>query len=133
MGPDHPPSKTKGTEVVQSLGALWIAAKGEGEMPDGGTGNMIMTLGYDPQNNRYVGTNICSMMTHLWIYDGSLDADEKTLTLDTEGPNFTQRSMAKYRDIIEFVSNDLRVMTSQILGDDGNWNQFMATHYRRNQ
>jgi len=35
----------------------------EKEMPDGGTGKTVMTLGYDPQNNRYVGTFIGSMMT----------------------------------------------------------------------
>jgi Protein of unknown function (DUF1579) len=71
------------------------------------------------------------MMTHLWLYNGSLDAEEKVLTLDTEGPNFSQSAIAKYQDIIEFVSDDHRVMTSQILMDDGNWNQFMTAHYRR--
>jgi Protein of unknown function (DUF1579) len=133
MGPDQPPSKTKGTEVVRSLGGLWMVAEGEGEMPDGGNGKTMMTLGYDPQNDRYVGTFIGSMMTHLWIYNGSLDAEGKVLTLDTEGPNFSQSSMAKYKDIIEFVSDDHRVMTSQILGDDGNWLQFMTAHYWRKQ
>jgi hypothetical protein len=131
MGSDQPPSKTKGTEVVRSLGGLWIVAEGEGEMPDGETGKTIITLGYDPQQNRYVGTFVGSMMTHLWLYNGSLDAEEKVLTLDTEGPNFSQSAIAKYQDIIEFVSDDHRVMTSQILMDDGNWNQFMTAHYRR--
>jgi Protein of unknown function (DUF1579) len=133
MGPDQPPSKTKGTEVVRSIGGLWTVAEGEGEMPDGGNGKTMMTLGYDPQNHRYVGTFIGTMMTHLWIYDGSLDAEGKVLTLDTEGPNFSQSSIAKYKDIIEFVSDDHRVMTSQILGDDGNWLQFMTAHYWRKQ
>jgi len=62
VGPDQLSSKTKGTEVVRSLGGLWIVSEGEGEMPDGGTGKTVMTLGYDPQNNRYVGTFIGSMM-----------------------------------------------------------------------
>jgi hypothetical protein len=133
MGPDQPPSKTKGTEVVRSLGGLWIVAEGEGEMPDGGAGKTIMTLGYDPQSDRYVGTFIGSMMTHLWIYNGSLDTAGKILTLDTKGPNFSQSSMAKYKDMIEFVSDNHRVMTSQILNDDGNWHQFMTAHYWRQQ
>jgi hypothetical protein len=91
-----------------------------------------MTLGYDTRNNRYVGTFIGSMMTHLWIYNGALDESEKILTLDTEGLNFSQSAIAKYQDIIEFVSDDHRIMRSQILGDDGNWQQFMTAHYWRN-
>ncbi|MGV0029121.1 DUF1579 domain-containing protein [Phormidesmis priestleyi] len=133
MDSDQPPSKTKGTEVVRSLGGLWIIAEGVGEMPDASSGKTMMTLGFDPQSDRFVGTFIGTMMTHLWIYNGFLDATEKVLTLDTEGPNFTQSAMTKYKDIIEFVSNDHRIMTSQILGDDGNWLQFMTAHYRRQQ
>ena len=45
------------------------------------------------------------MMTHLWIYNGALDESEKILTLDTEGLNFSQSAIAKYQDIIEFVSD----------------------------
>ena len=53
------------------------------------------------------------MMTHLWAYNGSLDASEKVLTLDTEGPDFTNQKMAKYQDCIEFVDDDHRIMTSR--------------------
>ena len=131
MESDQPPSKIKGTEIVRSLGGLWIIAEGVGEMLDASSGKTMMTLGFDPRSDRFVGTFIGTMMTHLWIYTGSLDATEKVLTLDTEGPNFAQSAMTKYKDIIEFVSNDHRIMTSQILGDDGHWLQFMTAHYQR--
>jgi hypothetical protein len=131
MGPDQPPAKTKGTEVVRSLGGLWIVAEGESDMPDGNPGQTLMTLGFDSQSDRFVRKFIGTMMIHLWIYNGSLDTTEKVLTLDTEGPNFTESAMTKYKDIIEFVSSDHRIMTSQILGDDGNWLQFMTAHYQR--
>ena len=55
-------------------------------MPGCGPSTTIMTLGYDPQKERFVGTFVASMMTHMWHYNGSLDAAEKVLTLDTEGP-----------------------------------------------
>src|SRR5688572_23347061 len=74
MGPDQPPMKSMGVESVRSLGGLWTVAEGKGDMPEGGPCSMIMTLGYDPRTKRYVGTWIGSMMTHLWIYDGELDA-----------------------------------------------------------
>jgi hypothetical protein len=131
MEPDQPPTKSQGIEIVRSLGGCWIVAEGESEMPGGETGKTIITLGYDPQIDRYVGTFVCSMMSHLWLYNGSLDAMEQVLTLDSEGPSFNQTAMAKYQDIIQFVSDDHRILTSQILGEDGHWHRFMTGHYWR--
>lgn len=91
-----------------------------------------MTLGYDPQQKRFVGNFIGSMMTHMWIYNGTLDAAGKVLTLDTEGPDFSGGpTLVKYQDIIEFLSDDHRVLKSRLQDKDGNWNEFMAAHYRR--
>jgi Protein of unknown function (DUF1579) len=131
MAPEQPPFKSKGTEVVRSLGGLWMIAEGEGEMPDGNPCTTIMTLGFDPQKERFIGTFIGSMMTHLWPYNGSLDAERKILTLDSEGPNFSRGTITPYQDIIEFVSNDHKILTSKILMDDGTWNHFMTAHYYR--
>ncbi len=131
MEPNGEPTKSTGTEVVRSIGGVWIVAEGTGNLPDGGIGTTMMTLGFDAQLDRFIGTFVGSMMTHLWLYNGSLDATEKVLTLDTEGPNFSQTAIAKYQNIIEFVSDDHRVMKSQILMEDGNWNHFMTAHYRR--
>jgi len=130
MGPGQPPEKFKGTEVVRSLGGLWVVCEGKGEMPGGGLATTLMTIGYDPRTKRYPGTWIGSMMTHLWVYDGELDAAEKVLTLASDGPSFTGDGLAKYRDVIEFISNDHRTLTSHVLSD-GKWNQFMIAHYRR--
>jgi hypothetical protein len=132
MEPGQPPAKYTGTESVRSLGGLWILAEGQGEIPGGGAATWIMTLGYDPQKKRYVGTWIGSMMTHLWVYDGELDPDGRVLTLDAEGPNMTaEGKMTKFKDVIEFKSDDHRVLTSHMLGDDGKWQQLMTATYRR--
>ena len=132
MGPDQPPAKMKATESVRSLGGLWVIAEGEGEMPGGGTGTTRMTLGYDPQKRRYVGTWVGSMMTNMWIYEGSLDATGTVLTLDTEGPSFAgDGQTSKYQDVIAFENDDHRVLTSRVLRADGTWNAFMTAHYRR--
>src|SRR5687768_16701320 len=88
MGPDQPPSTFRGTESVRSLGGLWVLCEGQGEMPGGGTARTLLTLGYDPARQRYVGTFVGSMMTHQWVYEGSMDPEGKVLTLDTEGPHF---------------------------------------------
>ena len=132
MEPGKPPELFKSTESVRSLGGLWIVAEGQGERPGAGSVVTILTLGYDPQKKRYTGTWIGSMMNHLWVYDGGLDAAERVLTLDTEGPGMTDQSkMDRYRDVIEFKSDDHRVLTSRMLGDDGQWHQFLTVNYRR--
>jgi hypothetical protein len=132
MGPDQPPMKSKGSEVTRSVGGLWTMGEGTGEMPDGSKATSVMTLGYDPQKQLFVGTFIASMMTHMWKYEGTLDASGKVLTLDTEGPGMSgDGKMMKYKDIITFVSDDHRILTSRIQGDDGEWTEFMTAHYRR--
>jgi hypothetical protein len=133
MEPGKPAEKCHGTDTVRSLGGLWILAEGQGEMPGGGPVSMVLTLGYDPQRKRFVGTWIGSMMTHLWVYEGSLDAADRALTLETEGPSMAapESKIARYRDVMEFKSNDHRVLTSHTLGEDGVWHQFMTVHYRR--
>ncbi len=65
MGPAQPPEIGAGAEVVRSLGGLWAIAEGQGEMPGCGAATTIMTLGYDAQKQRYIGTWIGSMMTYL--------------------------------------------------------------------
>ncbi len=133
MEPDQP-LKSTGTETVRSLGGLWFLAEGQGEMPCGGAATTLMTLGYDPQKQSYVGTWIGSMMTYLWQYDGELDAGETVLTLTSDGPSMTgDNQLGKYKDVIEFKSDDHRVLTSHTLRDDGQWQQFMTAHYWRKQ
>ena len=132
MKADQPPSKSHGAESVRSLGGLWIQAEGQGEMPGCGPVTTLLTLGYDPQKKRFVGTWVGSMMTHMWVYDGALDPAGTVLTLDTEGPSMAgDGKMAKYQDVIEVQSDDHRILSSQVLGDDGKWFRFMTAHYRR--
>lgn len=103
-------------------------------MPGCGPATTLMTLGYDPQKQRYVGTWVGSMMTYLWVYDGELDAGETVLTLNSDGPVMTgEEKLGKYKDAIEFKSDNHRILTSHMLRDDGQWQHFMTAHYWRKQ
>lgn len=133
MGPGQPSQKSRITETVRSLGGLWVVGEGQGDMPGGGgTSTMIMTLGFDPARGRFVGTFVASVMTNLWVYEGTLDPDGRVLTLDTEGPSFTDpQKLARYQDVITLESDDRRILTSRALGEDGTWQEFMRAEYRR--
>jgi hypothetical protein len=125
--------KLTGTEVVRAMGDIWVLCEARGEMPDGATAHMMWTFGYEPDKKAFVGTFVGSMMEYMWIYhDGKLDAEEKVLTLETEGPDFAaEGKMTKYKDILEFKSNDERILRSEMLGQDGTWSEFMRQTYRR--
>lgn len=134
--PSEKPEGCSGTEIVRSIGGLWVVGEGAMTMPDGTPANTIITLGYDAQMKRFVGTWIGSMMTYLWVYDGELNDAGTVLTLNAEGPRMDPQGkpdgrMASYRDVIEMKSDDHRILTSHMLGDDGKWVQFMTAHYRR--
>jgi hypothetical protein len=40
---------------------------------------------------------------------------------------------AKYQETIELISDDHRIFKSRVLGDDGQWQEFMTSHYRRSR
>jgi hypothetical protein len=128
--PGQSPARFEGTEIVRALGEAWVVAEGQGQMPGGGVAETLMTLGYDPASGRFVGTWIGSMMTHLWVYDGTLAVD--VLTLNAEGPDFADPGKrAHYRDVVEIRSEDERLLTGRVLGADGEWRLLMSARYRR--
>lgn len=131
MGPGEAPSKTTGKAVGRTMGGLWLLLDCSGDTPPMGPWTSQFTLGFDPFKGRFVGSFIASMMTYLWTYDGQLDADGKRLVLDADGPRMDGQGMAKYQDLFEIVSPDHWLLRSQMLGDDGQWQQFMQGHHRR--
>ena len=81
----------------------------------------VFTLGFDPQSKKYIGTWVDSISSLLWKYEGSVDSSGKILTLETEGPCPLKPGISKFRDVLEWKSNDERLFTSSIQGDDGKW------------
>ena len=131
-GAEQPETKVAGTESVQPLGELWVHGRSSSAMPGGGAAQMMITLGFDPDTKRFVGTWVGSMMTKMWVYEGELDAAGKVLTLGSTGPAFDGSGRtARYQDIITIEDADRRTLTSRVQGDDGQWTEFMKAHYRR--
>lgn len=131
-GEDGAPSETmSGTERARSLGGLWVVSEISGKSPMGAM-EAVLTLGYDPEKGRFVGTWIDSMVNHLWVYEGSLDASGNVLTLESRGPSFGgDGTLANYRDAFEFKSADHKVLTSSVEGPAGTWTSYLTVDYRR--
>ncbi|WP_431099277.1 DUF1579 domain-containing protein [Polaromonas aquatica] len=133
MAPGQPAMKGSGRENVRAMGGFWILAEGSCQMPGSDDkGTMLTTLGYDPKQNAFVGSWVGSMMTNMWVYKGKLDASQRVLTLDTEGPSFSgDGKLARYQDVLTIKNKDERTLHSQVRQDDGNWKRFMLATYRR--
>lgn len=131
MEPGKPPLKCEGTEFARAVGGFWIVAEHRNVvMGQPMTG--VMTVGYDPEKKKYIGTWVDSGSHHLWRYEGTVDAAGKTLTLEAEGPNpMAQGKMAKFRDSVEVKDKDHKVLRSAIQTDDGKWVTFMTGNYTR--
>jgi hypothetical protein len=131
MEPGKPPMKFKGTESSRMIGAFWVVAEGKGDMM-GMPFTSLLTLGYDPEKNKYIGSWIDSMDIYLWRYEGTVDPTGKILTLETEGPcPMAPGGLSKFKEVTEFKSKDHRVFTSLRQGEDGKWTTVVTVNSRR--
>ena len=132
--PGSPAQTVRGKQTFRMLGDLWLVGEGEGDPPPAGCGPTRITLGYDAVPAKFVGTWIGTMMPFQWVYEGSLDPEQRVLTLDSDGPSFTKPGeLGKYKDIITVHNEDYHTLTGTYLDDDGNWQELMTTHYRRSR
>jgi uncharacterized protein YndB with AHSA1/START domain len=131
MMPDGQTMRSTAKETVTTLGGYWVVGQIAGEMPGGGEARSTITMGFDPVSKKFRGTFVGSMMAHMFVYTGTLDADGKRLVLDTEGPAMTGEGMARYRDIVELVSADERLLLSEVAMPDGSWMRFMTGRAKR--
>ena len=133
-GESGPAAECTGTDTVRSLGGRWVICELESELPILGPMSAVLTLGYNSQTGKYQGTWVDSMQDHMWVYEGTLDAAGKILTLEAEGLNMMDPTAGNtmYRDVIEIKSPDHRTLTSSVLVE-GEWVQFVTAEYRRTE
>lgn len=133
MGPGQPPFRGQGIERVRAHGPYWTIIEGTGEMPGGdGDCSYVVTLGYDAAKARFVGTWVGTPVPMLWVYQGTLDAARRVLTLGCEGPSMSgDGSVVPYEDIHEVIDAGRREMRARCRDKDGTWQQFMTVRMRR--
>lgn len=130
MEPGQEPTTGSGREVVRAIGDFWVQGEMTGEMPGAGEMTGIMTLGYDPLKKKYVGTWFGSPMAFMFLYEGQRVGDR--LALDTLGPSFEDPTkMAKYQDVVEVLGPDERALRSHMVGENGEWVEFMSAIFKR--
>jgi hypothetical protein len=131
LGPGKETVRYESREVARMIGGKWLVAESTG-VAGGAPFTSILTLGYDPFEERFVGTWISGRQTHMWSYTGTFDASASSVTLETEGPVMgNPEKTARYREVIGIESSSKKVMRSMILGPNGEWFEFQRAEYRR--
>lgn len=125
--PGEPWASEQGRETTRAIGEAWVQLEWQA---DGADHIGLLTLGFDPASDRFVGTFISSQDTTLWVYDGHLDESKRVLTLGTTGPGMEPGTTAPYEDIIEFAEDGTRWFRSRMQGPEG-WVEFQRMRYER--
>lgn len=130
-GPGKPPLKLKSTESTRQIGGFWTVTEAEAVAP-GAPFARALVLGWDPRTKKYVGTWVDSTSTHIGKYEGSVDAAGKTLTLEGQTPSpFDPSKLVPVREVIELKSQDQKVITTSLQGEDGKWLTIVTVNARR--
>ncbi|MCW1886818.1 DUF1579 domain-containing protein [Luteolibacter flavescens] len=129
--PGKPPMEGKSTEKARLLGGFWIVSEGQGEMM-GSIFSSVLTIGYDPAKEKFVGTWVDSMTSTMWQYTGTLDEATNTLTLESRGPCPMQGGkICNFKEVIVVKDKDTKTFTSHIQGEDGEWTEIMSASSKR--
>lgn len=127
MAPDQPPVKLQGIEKTRSLG-FWIVGEITSTL-EHFPYQQIYTIGYNPESKKYIGSVVDTMMSHMWLNEGSVEGN--SITLETEGP-CPVNGLTRFRETTEFKTPDHKVFTSRILSPDGEWKVGMTINcYRK--
>lgn len=128
--PGHEGVKAEGEESAKLVGGFWLIGEAKSSM-QGVPMTSVLTIGYDPEKKKYVGTFVCSMDSTLWKYVGSFDETGKKLTLETEGPSPVDGKKVKFQETLELKDKDHKTFTSLMQGEDGKWTKIVTMDYRR--
>lgn len=129
--PGQPPMSAPGTETVRTVGEFWIIGESTGEMMGMPMTNVI-TIGYDTQRGRYVGTSVDSMSTHITQYEGGVNDVGDRFTLRWQSPcPFQDGAMVNFRGVTQFDGDDRRTFTAESQNEAGEWMRIVEVTFRR--
>ncbi|MGI9517778.1 MAG: DUF1579 domain-containing protein [Pirellulaceae bacterium] len=108
-GPYDPPQTSPGKESNRMIGDFWIVSDFSGDfegMPFTGLGQ----FGFDPAQQKYVGTWIDSFSPNATKMVGTYDAETRTMSYDTIGVGM-DGNPSKGKNVVVYESEDKRTMT----------------------
>lgn len=122
-----------GVEVAEPIGDYWVVMTGKasgGPIPGS---KAVLTVGYDHEQGKFVGTWVGSPMTKLFVYDCTFDESENTLVMACDGPAWSGEGTTQYRDCMKVIDANTREFFSMYQDENGSWNEFMRLRFTRTE
>ena len=115
--PGAPEQSVPAKEVVTAFGPFFTQSVFECNlgMPYKGTG----CVGYDPLKKHYVGTWIDNMNPHLAVMEGTMDAENNTITMRWESPDPQSGKMVPHWNVMKLEGDDGYESTFYMGADKG--------------
>lgn len=116
---------------IHPIGEHWISADFAGTHA-GAEYRGVLTLGFDSRKQSYVGTYVDDTCNHLWVYEGSMNADNTILTLYAEAPVVAEvEGTVWVREVYDLQQGD-RVEVRSYTQDRGTWDLYQTLYLDRN-
>jgi hypothetical protein len=131
---EYPGFTITGTETVWPIGEVFVAMEAKGTGSDGSPSHSLISLGFNPDKQRFSGAHAGSAVPALFVYDGELDKDGVALHLQTSGAPMTDgNTIDDYRDTLRILDADTREQVFQVRDASGAWKEFGRTRFTRLQ
>jgi hypothetical protein len=127
----YKPLRCKGTRSARMVGPFWLVEDGKTNIA-GTPFASVLTVGFDPQKKKFVGTWIENTSSFMRKYEGSLDPSGKSMTLECEVPApHVPGKLAKFKEVFDFKSNDHVIVTTTWQPEEGKWSTLAVVNCRR--
>lgn len=132
MEAESDPLVSKAVETNSLVGELWIVSQYKSELggiPFEGRGQ----FGYDPTAKKFVGTWIDTMSPYLSIMEGSMDKENKKLTMLSKGRDLRTGEESISKMVTTYTDDDHKTfeMFGPVEGKEGEWWKMMEINYTR--
>ncbi|WP_243688081.1 DUF1579 domain-containing protein [Geotalea toluenoxydans] len=124
MEPDKPPTETTGAcEQKMVLDGRFLQQEFSGDMM-GSPFNGIGFMGYDNNTKKFVSTWMDTMGTGIYLFEGDMGADERSITQVSRYDDPIQGPM-EWRSVTRIVDNDTLAMEMYSTGKSGKEEKMM--------
>lgn len=128
--PSREPVRAEGVDIVEAVGDYWIVARGSFELPGLTVVGQALT-GYDPVEQRFVGTWFDSATPFLYSFEGLFDTERDLLEMTGMNIDPQTGRPVHYRSKELFGAPDARLFELLVESTPGMETQILRYEYTR--